>query len=89
MGSPPGWSYHSADPIPEETVRANWRSIYRRLGHVLAGVDAQASRGDALARGLEKRRVAIEYLRQNLHELRPSLPAARRPSGPRPARGPA
>ena len=23
------------------------------------------------ARGLEKRRVAIEYLRQNLHELRP------------------
>jgi hypothetical protein len=35
------------------------------------------SGGDA-ARGTEKRRVAIEFLRQNLHELRSSLPPAQR-----------
>jgi len=69
-----------------ETVRSNWRSIYQRLGHVLGGADAPASRGDALARGLEKRRVAIEYLRQNLHELRPALPPAQRVNGTNPRR---
>lgn len=69
-----------------ETVRSNWRSIYRRLAFVLAGVEAQAQRPAAAARGYEKRRVAIEYLRQNLHELRPSLRPAQRGPDSRPAR---
>jgi len=70
--------------LSRETVRANWRSIYRRLSHVLAGVDATRQQGNAAARGLEKRRVAVEYLRQNLHELRPSVPPSRRGSSTRP-----
>jgi DNA-binding CsgD family transcriptional regulator len=66
--------------LSTETVRSNWRSIYRRLGHVLADGDSRGGRGDDTSRGLEKRRVAIEYLRQNMHELRPSPAAARRGS---------
>jgi len=59
--------------LSAETVRSNWRSIYQRLTHVLVDVEISAkSSGDA-ARGQEKRRVAIEYLRQNMHELRPTL----------------
>ncbi len=57
--------------LSSETVRSNWRSIYRRLSHVLERVEAPAQRSDATTRGFEKRRVAIEYLRQNMHELRP------------------
>jgi DNA-binding CsgD family transcriptional regulator len=66
--------------LSTETVHSNWRSIYRRLDHVLADGDARGGRGDDTSRGLEKRRVAIEYLRQNMHELRPSLAAAGRGS---------
>jgi DNA-binding CsgD family transcriptional regulator len=57
--------------LSSETVRSSWRSIYRRLSHVLERVEAPAQRSDATTRGLEKRRVAVEYLRQNMHELRP------------------
>ena len=64
--------------LSTETVRSNWRSVYRRLDHVLAGIGSAAGPGDDAARGLEKRRVAIEYLRQNMHELRPSLATTRR-----------
>jgi DNA-binding CsgD family transcriptional regulator len=63
--------------LSTETVRSSWRSIYRRLDHVLPDFAAPAAHGDETARGLEKRRVAIEYLRQNMHELRPSLTARR------------
>lgn len=66
--------------LSTETVRSNWRSIYGRLGHVLADDTARGGQGEDASRGLEKRRVAIEYLRQNMHELRPSLAAARRGS---------
>ena len=59
--------------LSPETVRSNWRSIYRRLGQVLPESGPAASPGDDTARGLEKRRIAVEYLRQNLHELRPTL----------------
>jgi DNA-binding CsgD family transcriptional regulator len=59
--------------LSTETVRSNWRSIYQRLTHVLADVEAPAHQPDDSSRGLEKRRVAIEYLRQNMHELRPTL----------------
>lgn len=64
--------------LSTETVRSNWRSIYQRLTHVLADVEAPALQPDDGARGLEKRRVAIEYLRQNMHELRPTLRSPRR-----------
>ena len=64
--------------LSTETVRSNWRSIYRRLDNILPDVAAPAAQGEETARGLEKRRVAIEYLRQNLHELRPALAPARR-----------
>ena len=64
--------------LSTETIRSNWRSIYRRLDHVLPDFASPAGPGDEAARGLEKRRVAIEYLRQNMHELRPTLAAARR-----------
>jgi DNA-binding CsgD family transcriptional regulator len=59
--------------LSTETVRSNWRSIYRRLANVLPAFEAQLQHAEDASRGLEKRRVAIEYLRQNLHELRPSL----------------
>jgi len=63
--------------LSSETVRSNWRSIYRRLAWELPEIDALAPHGDGATRGLEKRRVAIEYFRQNMHELRPSVHAAR------------
>ena len=63
-----------------ETVRSNWRSIYRRLAWELPGMEELTPRGGSATRGLEKRRVAIEYLRQNMHELRP-LPALPRHAG--------
>jgi len=64
--------------LSTETVRSNWRSIYQRLTHVLADVETPARQADDASRGLEKRRVAIEYLRQNMHELRPTLRLTRR-----------
>jgi len=64
--------------LSTETVRSSWRSIYQRLTHVLADVEAPAHQPGDASRGLEKRRVAIEYLRQNMHELRPTLRSPRR-----------
>jgi DNA-binding CsgD family transcriptional regulator len=64
--------------LSTETVRSNWRSIYQRLGSALAAADLPAQQRDDPARGIEKRRIAIEYLRQNLHELRPALRSPRR-----------
>ena len=66
--------------LSTETVRSNWRSIYLRMAHVLPDVDTPSPTADDASRGLEKRRVAIEYLRQNMHELRPTLAATRRGS---------
>ena len=63
--------------LSTETVRSNWRSLYQRLAHVLEDTGS-VQPGDDASRGLEKRRVAIEYLRQNLHELRPTLRAPTR-----------
>jgi DNA-binding CsgD family transcriptional regulator len=67
--------------LSTETVRSNWRSIYQRLTHVLAEIEAPAHSSDDASRGLEKRRVAIEFLRQNMHELRPTVrsPRSNRP----------
>jgi hypothetical protein len=45
---------------------------------MLADVETPARQADDASRGLEKRRVAIEYLRQNMHELRPTLRLPRR-----------
>jgi DNA-binding CsgD family transcriptional regulator len=58
--------------LSSETVRSNWRSIYQRLERVLPGGGMNGQNG-AATRGQEKRRVAIEYLRQNMQELRPTL----------------
>lgn len=59
--------------LSSETVRSNWRSIYQRLERVLPGADMIGRSGTGGTRGQEKRRAAIEYLRQNMHELRPTL----------------
>jgi DNA-binding NarL/FixJ family response regulator len=67
--------------LSTETVRSNWRSLYQRLAHVLEHAQSPPQHGEDASRGLEKRRVAIEYLRQNMHELRPTL---RTPSSDRP-----
>jgi DNA-binding CsgD family transcriptional regulator len=64
--------------LSTETVRSNWRSLYQRLVHVLEDPQSPLQHGDDASRGLEKRRVAIEYLRQNMHELRPTLRATAR-----------
>ncbi len=57
--------------LSRDTVRSNWRSIYRRLEEALPDLARPARAGAAATRGQERRRIAIEYLRQNLHELRP------------------
>ena len=72
--------------LSDETVRANWRSIYQRLAAELPGADAAPREGEDARRGAEKRRGAIEYLRQNMHELRPSERAERAAPGARTAR---
>lgn len=59
--------------LSTETVRTNWRSIYRRMAPVLAVADTPGSPGDDETRGREKRRFALEYLRQNMQELRPTV----------------
>jgi hypothetical protein len=63
--------------LSPETVRSSWRSMYARLAGHLPDFDRLSRRGGEDKRGLEKRRQAIEYLRQNMHELRP-LPVATR-----------
>jgi DNA-binding CsgD family transcriptional regulator len=71
--------------LSPETVRSSWRSMYARLAGHLPGLERPSRRGGEDTRGLEKRRLAIEYLRQNMHELRP-LPVATR--GARPGAAP-
>jgi DNA-binding CsgD family transcriptional regulator len=55
-----------------ETVRSAWDSIYTRVGRarprLLHGADVAAS---PAARGVEKRRQLLDYLRQHMEELRP------------------
>jgi DNA-binding CsgD family transcriptional regulator len=63
--------------LSTETVRSNWRGIYHRLAAVLPVIEAPPRSGNGSMRGLEKRRVAVDYLRQNLHELRPFERASR------------
>jgi len=46
-------------------VRSNWRSnVTGVLANVLPAFEAQVQHAEDASRGLEKRRVAIEYLRQ-------------------------
>jgi len=63
--------------LSTETVRSSWRGIYHRLTAVLPVIDAPPRSGNRSIRGLEKRRIAVDYLRQNLHELRPVERASR------------
>jgi DNA-binding CsgD family transcriptional regulator len=64
--------------LSPETVRSNWRSIYRRLAAVLPDLESVHQSGIGSARGQEKRRAAVEYLRQNMHELRPMVRSAQK-----------
>jgi DNA-binding NarL/FixJ family response regulator len=57
--------------LSRETVRSSWRSVYRRLETALPELSLPEVTGDSGTRGQERRRAAIEYLRQNMHELRP------------------
>jgi DNA-binding CsgD family transcriptional regulator len=57
--------------LSPETVRSNWKSIYQRLAALVPGLVGTAAASDGATRGTERRRAAIEYLRQNMHELRP------------------
>jgi DNA-binding CsgD family transcriptional regulator len=57
--------------LSPETIRSNWKSIYQRLATFVPGLVGATSAGDGATRGTERRRAAIEYLRQNMHELRP------------------
>jgi hypothetical protein len=71
--------------LSSETVRSCWRSIYHRLAPEIPQFDSGGRHGSGLTRGVEKRRIAIDYLRQNLHELRP-YEVQRTGSATRPAR---
>jgi len=56
--------------LSTETVRSAWDSVYGRIARVVPAVfedDAVEHTG----RGAEKRRLAVEYLRQHMYELRP------------------
>jgi hypothetical protein len=64
--------------LSPDTVRSSWRSIYRRLATVLPDVESVHHPGNGSARGQEKRRAAVEYLRQNMHELRPMVRSAQK-----------
>jgi DNA-binding CsgD family transcriptional regulator len=73
--------------LSEETVHTRWRSIYERLSHVIPAVRTAAPRDGGVPRGVERRRGAIEYLRQNMHELRPVEHGARSHGAAPAARG--
>jgi DNA-binding CsgD family transcriptional regulator len=55
-----------------ETVRTHWQAIYARLAGVTADF-AERETPPTATRGPERRRLAVEYLRQHMHELRPHL----------------
>ena len=57
--------------LSPETIRSNWKSIYQRLAAVVPALVGATAPAESSTRGVERRRAAIEYLRQNMHELRP------------------
>jgi hypothetical protein len=73
--------------LSPETVHTSWRSIYERLSHVVPAAKTPAPRDGGGPRGVERRRGAIEYLRQNMHELRPYENGQRSPGAARTVRG--
>jgi hypothetical protein len=56
--------------LSTETVRSAWDSVYGRIARVVPAV-FEADAVQHAGRGAEKRRLAVEYLRQHMHELRP------------------
>lgn len=56
--------------LSPETVRSAWESIYGRILRVVPAV-FEGEPSEHSGRGAEKRRSAVEYLRQHMHELRP------------------
>lgn len=65
--------------LSTETVRSAWESVYDRILRVAPAV-FEDDLTEHAGRGMEKRRRAVEYLRQHLHELRPHCWSASRPS---------
>jgi DNA-binding CsgD family transcriptional regulator len=65
--------------LSTETVRSCWRSIYQRLEQATPALRAAADESERSTRGREKRRIAIEHLRQNMHELRPWVARTAKP----------
>jgi hypothetical protein len=55
------------------TVKSRWRAIYDRVGRVAPEIlGVVSSDRSGAARGQEKRRVLLEYVRRHPEELRPS-----------------
>jgi len=58
--------------ISPETVRQHWRGIFERVQGTHPGILAASTHNDApTGRGPEKRGRVLEFLRGNLHEVRP------------------
>ncbi len=75
---PPGAMSMASQMFDPPAPRLGLSPAEQRVAlHALDGASERAGR--AATRGLEKRRIAVDYLRQNLHELRPveRLPRAR------------
>lgn len=56
--------------VSYETVRKTWDAVYQRVGDIEPALLPQGT-VEGAHRGVEKRRVLLEYLRQHMEELRP------------------
>ena len=71
LGGAPDRSIAELLGISLETVRSHWSSVYARLAVALPELGVPGGSGKVSTRGPEHRRIALEYLRQQIHELRP------------------
>lgn len=73
LAGAPDWAIAEMLGLSLETVRTHWSSIYARLSATLPEFAERSDREKRITRGPERRRRAVEYLRQSMHELRPHL----------------
>lgn len=57
--------------LSPSTIKHTWRAVFARFEDQLPALLPALRSGDENQRGASKRHVVLEYLRQNLHELRP------------------
>ena len=57
--------------ITGNAVRMRWRGIYEKMQAVLPGIFREDGAEDETARGYEKRRQAVNYIREHPEEIRP------------------